>query len=262
MSIFSGRSVCFRICFRFVLGATTSVYSSLKCSTTLTNCSFWTSNLSSTSVGVCHSNSCECVSRYKLPSQQHFYMEPQGTVVLPDEAGTFTVTSSTQSPDAVQKAVAETLGIPWHKVTAVCRRVGGGFGGKTARSMPVAAACAVAAHKLGKQVRLSYNRNTDFRQNGGESVLMHLLLAYWLACLLVPAEHCACVTLVQMLGKQVEFFKVLKTWLVTIACVRCPLPANACWLHSTTKCIQIVNSFSTHSPARACLQNPHRATTL
>lgn len=94
-------------------------------------------------------------------------MEPQGAVVLPDEGGTFTVTSSTQSLDAVQKAVAETLGIPWHKVTAICRRVGGGFGGKAVRPMPVAAACAVAAHKLGKQVRLTYNRNTDFRQNGG-----------------------------------------------------------------------------------------------
>ncbi len=45
-------------------------------------------------------------------------MEPQGALVLPDEAGTFTVTSSTQSLDAVQKAMAETLGIPWHKVTA------------------------------------------------------------------------------------------------------------------------------------------------
>ena len=45
-------------------------------------------------------------------------MEPQGALVLPDEAGTFTVTSSTQNLDAVQKAVAETLGIPWHKVTA------------------------------------------------------------------------------------------------------------------------------------------------
>ncbi len=51
---------------------------------------------------------------------------------------------------------------------AVCRRVGGGFGGKATRPMPVAAACAVAAQKLGKQVRLSYNRNTDFRQNGGQ----------------------------------------------------------------------------------------------
>ena len=53
---------------------------------------------------------------------------------------------------------------------AVCRRVGGGFGGKATRPMPVAAACAVAANKLGKQVRLTYNRNTDFRQNGGELI--------------------------------------------------------------------------------------------
>ena len=57
-------------------------------------------------------------AKYKLPSQQHFYMEPQGALVLPDEAGTFTVTSSTQNIDIVQKAVAEVLGLPMHKVTA------------------------------------------------------------------------------------------------------------------------------------------------
>ena len=59
-----------------------------------------------------------CVGRYKLPSQQHFYMEPQGALVLPDEDGTFTVTSSTQNIDAVQKAVAEVLNLPMHKITA------------------------------------------------------------------------------------------------------------------------------------------------
>lgn len=45
-------------------------------------------------------------------------MEPQGALVLPDEAGTYTVTSSTQNIDIVQKAVAEVLNIPMHKVTA------------------------------------------------------------------------------------------------------------------------------------------------
>ena len=45
-------------------------------------------------------------------------MEPQGAVVLPDEDGTFTVTSSTQNIDAVQKAVADVLGQPMHKITA------------------------------------------------------------------------------------------------------------------------------------------------
>ena len=45
--------------------------------------------------------------------------------------------------------------------------------------MPVAAACAVAAHKLGKQVRLTYNRNTDFRQNGGGLVCLSVAKPPW-----------------------------------------------------------------------------------
>ena len=53
---------------------------------------------------------------------------------------------------------------------AACRRVGGAFGGKVARSMPVAAAAAVAAAKTGRRVRYSLNRNDDMRINGGVSV--------------------------------------------------------------------------------------------
>ena len=78
--------------------------------------------------------------------------------------------------------------------------------------MPVAAACAVAAHKLGKQVRLSYNRNTDFRQNGGETIVLPALPAFlfshsvlffsstkllmhhacWLMEVHVTSQHVAC----------------------------------------------------------------------
>lgn len=48
-----------------------------------------------------------------------------------------------------------------------CRRIGGAFGGKASRSMPVAVAAAVAAAKLRRPVRLVLNRNEDFRQNAG-----------------------------------------------------------------------------------------------
>ena len=51
-----------------------------------------------------------------------------------------------------------------------CRRVGGAFGGKVARSMPVAAAAAVAAAKTGRRVHYSLNRNDDMRINGGAPV--------------------------------------------------------------------------------------------
>ena len=52
---------------------------------------------------------------------------------------------------------------------AVCRRAGGGFGGKVARSLPVAAAAAVAAHKTQQTVHYQLSRNDDFRMNGGAS---------------------------------------------------------------------------------------------
>ena len=50
----------------------------------------------------------------------------------------------------------------------MCRRIGGAFGGKASRSMPVAVAASIAAAKLGRPVRLVLNRNEDFRQNAGE----------------------------------------------------------------------------------------------
>ena len=49
----------------------------------------------------------------------------------------------------------------------MCRRMGGAFGGKVARSIPVAAAAAVAAHKTGRPVRFALSRNDDMRINGG-----------------------------------------------------------------------------------------------
>ena len=52
---------------------------------------------------------------------------------------------------------------------AVCRRAGGGFGGKVARSLPVAAAAAIAAHKTQQTVHYQLSRNDDFRMNGGAS---------------------------------------------------------------------------------------------
>ncbi|BDA47143.1 Xanthine dehydrogenase/oxidase [Coccomyxa sp. Obi] len=107
--------------------------------------------------------------RYYLPSQQHFYMETQNAVAEIGEGGTVTVHSSTQTLDGVQSAVARALGIQAHAVTVVCRRIGGAFGGKVSRSMPVAAAAAVAAHATGRRVRFQLDRNADMRGNGGRS---------------------------------------------------------------------------------------------
>ena len=67
---------------------------------------------------------------------------------------------------------------------AATRRVGGGYGGKATRPMPYAAMCAVAANKLQQQVRLTLNRNTDLRLNGGEAAQQ--FLTRWFLCRLGP----------------------------------------------------------------------------
>ena len=52
----------------------------------------------------------------------------------------------------MQWAVARVLGLPHNRVNVTCRRLGGGFGGKSMRSCPPAAAVALAAFKLRRQV--------------------------------------------------------------------------------------------------------------
>ncbi len=62
------------------------------------------------------------------------------------------VWSSSQSPHSIMQGTAMVLGLPQSRCTARCRRMGGAFGGKTTRSVVPAAAVAVAANKLKRQV--------------------------------------------------------------------------------------------------------------
>ena len=65
-----------------------------------------------------------------IGGQDHFYLEGQIAVAIPQEDGAMLVHSSTQHPTEVQHIVAHALGIRAHGVTVQCRRMGGGFGGK------------------------------------------------------------------------------------------------------------------------------------
>uniref|UniRef100_A0A0D9VZZ9 aldehyde oxidase n=1 Tax=Leersia perrieri TaxID=77586 RepID=A0A0D9VZZ9_9ORYZ len=88
----------------------------------------------------------------KLESQYYFYMETQTALAIPDEDNCVTIYVSTQIPEITQNTVARCLGIPYHNVRIITRRVGGGFGGKGMKAIHVAAACAVAAFKLRRPV--------------------------------------------------------------------------------------------------------------
>ncbi|KAH7661601.1 Aldehyde oxidase/xanthine dehydrogenase protein [Dioscorea alata] len=102
-----------------------------------------------------------------LGSQYHFYMETQTALAIPDEDNCMLVYSSTQSPEATQRTVAECLGIPYHNVRVITRRVGGGFGGKASKAVHIAAACALAAYKLRCPIRMYLDRKTDMVMAAG-----------------------------------------------------------------------------------------------
>ena len=84
-------------------------------------------------------------SEVRSPAQDHFYLETQAALVVPDEDGTWSVRSSTQHPTEIQKVVAATLGIPAGRVTCSVPRLGGGFGGKESQASPYAAFAALGA---------------------------------------------------------------------------------------------------------------------
>ncbi|KAM3303270.1 abscisic-aldehyde oxidase isoform X1 [Capsicum chacoense] len=103
----------------------------------------------------------------RLGSEYHFYMETQTTLAIPDEDNCMVVYTSSQNPEKAHHVIATCLGLPEHNIRVITRRVGGAFGGKSVRAMPVSTACALAAYKLRRPVRIYVNRNTDMIINGG-----------------------------------------------------------------------------------------------
>ncbi|KAL6005132.1 aryl-alcohol oxidase 3 [Asimina triloba] len=100
-------------------------------------------------------------------SQYFFYMETQTALAVPDEDNCLVVYSSCQCPEHAHLVIADCLGIPHHNVRVITRRVGGGFGGKSSKALPVAVACALAAYKLRRPVRTYLDRKTDMILAGG-----------------------------------------------------------------------------------------------
>jgi xanthine dehydrogenase large subunit len=101
-----------------------------------------------------------------IGGQDHFYLEGQISIAVPQEDGAMLVHSSTQHPSEVQQIVAHALGKQANQVTVQCRRMGGGFGGKETQPALIAAAAAVLAQKTGRPVKLRLDRDTDMIMTG------------------------------------------------------------------------------------------------
>ena len=104
--------------------------------------------------------------RIDMGGQEHFYLEGQAALALPQEGGDMVVHSSTQHPTEIQHKVAEALGVPMHAVRCEVRRMGGGFGGKESQGNALAVACAVAARALDRPCKMRYDRDDDMMITG------------------------------------------------------------------------------------------------
>jgi xanthine dehydrogenase/oxidase len=99
-------------------------------------------------------------------AQEHFYMETQGALAMPDAQGTMTIYAGTQQGSSVQSSVAQMLNVENSAITVFQRPLGGGFGGKQARPLVINPAPAIAAWILNRPVRLLLDRNTDMNVTG------------------------------------------------------------------------------------------------
>jgi xanthine dehydrogenase large subunit len=104
--------------------------------------------------------------RSVVGGQDHFYLEGQVALAVPQDDGGMLVHSSTQHPTEVQHVVAEALGVPNAWVRVECRRMGGGFGGKESQPALLAALAAVAGARLGRAVKLRMDRDDDMVVTG------------------------------------------------------------------------------------------------
>jgi xanthine dehydrogenase large subunit len=101
-----------------------------------------------------------------IGGQEHFYLETQCAIAVLDESGGVLIESSTQHPSETQAIVARVLGIPSHRVSVECLRMGGAFGGKEVQANPWAAIAALGAWKTKRPVRVRLPRRLDMMLTG------------------------------------------------------------------------------------------------
>jgi xanthine dehydrogenase large subunit len=101
-----------------------------------------------------------------MGGQDHFYLEGQIAIALPQEDDGMLIHCSTQHPTEVQHIVAHALARHSNSITVQCRRMGGGFGGKESQPALIAAAAAVLANKTQRPVKLRLDRDVDMLMTG------------------------------------------------------------------------------------------------
>ncbi|MDI9336540.1 MAG: xanthine dehydrogenase molybdopterin binding subunit [Gammaproteobacteria bacterium] len=108
-----------------------------------------------------------------IGGQEHYYLESQIAYSVPTALGEWTIYSSTQHPGEVQHWVAHALGIPVHKIRVICRRMGGGFGGKETQAGLPAIWASLCSARFSRPVKCRLDRTRDFLITGKRHPFIH-----------------------------------------------------------------------------------------
>lgn len=103
---------------------------------------------------------------FSIGGQEHFYLEAQAALAVPHEAGQMVVHSSTQNPTEIQILVARVLKRSMAQISCMCRRMGGGFGGKETQAAWPAVFAALVAARTGRPARCVFGHEQDFQTTG------------------------------------------------------------------------------------------------
>lgn len=102
-------------------------------------------------------------SEYRLPFQEHAYLQPEAGLAYLDEEGRVTVQCGGQWPHTDRGQIAHSLDLPEEQVRVIYPAIGGAFGGR--EDMLVQIVLALAAWKLKRPVKIVWSRR--------ESILAH-----------------------------------------------------------------------------------------
>jgi len=98
---------------------------------------------------------------YRVGHQEQLYIENQAMIAEPRPDGGVTITGSLQCPYYVHSALKRALGLTDEQAVITQAETGGGFGGKEDYPSTVAVHAALLAQRVGKPVRMIYDRHED-----------------------------------------------------------------------------------------------------
>jgi CO/xanthine dehydrogenase Mo-binding subunit len=98
---------------------------------------------------------------YRVGHQEQLYIENQAMIAEPRPDGGITITGSMQCPYYVHEALKRALGLSDTQAVITQAETGGGFGGKEDFPSVVAIHAALLAQRIGKPVRMIYDRHED-----------------------------------------------------------------------------------------------------